>query len=465
MFPLCTFFGPSLSNFKRFTPAIRSTALIVSLIGLSGCSESSKIDPAVTFGEEPTLVEPDSSLIPNVNIASAVGWPEGEKPTTPLDSIQVNRFATDLNHPRWLYTLPNGDVLVAESNKPQKDQDDSGIKDWIAGKIMAKAGAGTPSADRITLLRDADKDGVAETKTIFLQNLHSPFGMTLIGNTLYIANTDAVVSFPYQQGQTEITATATELVKLPGGRLNHHWTKNLIANKEGTKLYASIGSNSNIAENGFEAEIGRAAIWEIDIATGEHRVFASGLRNPVGMTWVNDTLWTAVNERDELGNDLVPDYMTSVQENGFYGWPYSYYGQNIDTRVEQREPELVERAIKPDYALGAHTASLGLMYTRGGHALNDISEGMFIGQHGSWNREPKAGYKVIFVPFKDQQPAGKPIDILTGFLNQEDEAQGRPVGVEFDKSGNLLVADDVGNIIWRVSPSDSNVTHNLSSNE
>jgi glucose/arabinose dehydrogenase len=441
---------------------LSNAALVLSFLGLSACSESSKIDPAVTFGKDPTLVEPKSTLIPNVNIAQAVGWSLGEKPDTPFSSMQVNRFATDLEHPRWLYTLPNGDVLVAESNKPQKDEDDSGIKEWVTKKVLSKAGAGAPSADRITLLRDADKDGVAETKTTFLSGLNSPFGMALVNNTLYVANTDAIVSFPYQQGQTNITAKGAELVKLPSGEINHHWTKNLIANQDGSKLYASIGSNSNIAENGFDAEIGRAAIWEIDIASGKHKVFASGLRNPVGMTWVNDTLWTAVNERDQLGNDLVPDYMTSVQENGFYGWPYSYYGQHIDSRVEQREPELVERAIKPDYALGAHTASLGLMYTQGNHALTDIKQGMFVGQHGSWNREPKAGYKVIFVPFSNQEPAGAPIDILTGFLNDEGGARGRPVGVEFDKSGNLLVADDVGNIIWRVSPSDSNVTHNVS---
>lgn len=440
---------------------IHCAFIALSSLGISACSEHSEVDPAKTFGADPLLVEPDEELIQNVNIADAVGWSEGGKPTTPLNSMQVNRFATNLQHPRWLYTLPNGDVLVAESNAPKNEGSDGGIKQWVTEKVKSQAGAETPSADRITLLRDADKDGVAETKTTFLSGLHSPFGMTLVGSTLYVANTDAIVSFPYQQGQTEISAKGTELVKLPGGKINHHWTKNLIANQDGSKLYASIGSNSNIAENGFDAEVGRAAIWEIDIATGDHRVFASGLRNPVGMTWVNNTLWTAVNERDQLGNDLVPDYMTSVQDNGFYGWPYSYYGQNIDTRVEQREPELVKKAIKPDYALGAHTASLGLMYTKGAHALSGINEGMFIGQHGSWNREPKAGYKVIFVPFSNQKPAGDPMDILTGFLNDKDEAQGRPVGVELDQSGNLLVADDVGNIIWRVSPSDSNVTHNV----
>ena len=453
---------PSIQGITMFrTPSLSSAMLILSVLGLSACSDSSKLDPAITFGSDPTLVEPNASLIPNVNIANAVGWPQDEKPTAPSASMQVNRFAQDLDHPRWLYTLPNGDVLVAESNKPQKHDEDGGLKQWVTKKVMSKAGAGTPSADRITLLRDADKDGVAETKTTFLENLHSPFGMALVGNTLYVANTDAIVSFPYQQGQTEITKAPTELVKLPAGKLNHHWTKNIIASKDGSKLYASIGSNSNIAENGFDAELGRAAIWEIDIATAEHKTYASGLRNPVGMTWSGDTLWTVVNERDELGNDLVPDYMTSVLENGFYGWPYSYYGQNVDTRVEQREPELVERAIKPDYALGAHTASLGLLYTQGTNALNGLGEGMFIGQHGSWNRTPKAGYKVIFVPFKNHQPMGKPVDILTDFLSKDDEAQGRPVGLALDHSGNLLVADDVGNIIWRVSPSNTNITHNL----
>ncbi|WP_339901487.1 sorbosone dehydrogenase family protein [Paraglaciecola polaris] len=442
------------------TRPIPSVLLLLSAIGISACSDRSQLDPATTFGSEPTLVEPDATLIPTVNIADAVGWPEGNKPTTALNALQVSPFAKNLDHPRWLYTLPNGDVLVAESNKPQKHDEEGGIKQWITKKVMSKAGAGSPSADRITLLRDADKDGIAETKTTFLSDLHSPFGMVLVGNTLYVANTDAIVSFPYEQGQTEITAGSNEVIKLPAGKLNHHWTKNIVASKDGTKLYASIGSNSNIAENGFDAERGRAAIWEINIASGEHRIFASGLRNPVGMTWVGNTLWTSVNERDELGNDLVPDYMTSVQDGAFYGWPYSYYGQHIDTRVEQRAPELVKKALKPDYALGAHTASLGLFYTDGKHNLHDIGQGMFIGQHGSWNREPRAGYKVLFVPFSDQQPAGKPIEILSGFLSQDGQAQGRPVGVEINKQGDLLVADDVGNIIWRVSSSDSNITHN-----
>ena len=405
---------------------------------------------AQTFGPKPKLAEPDPSvLVPTVNVAKAVGWPKGRKPVAAV-GLSVNAFAEKLDHPRWVYVLPNNDVLVAESNKPPKDPE--GIKGWVAGKIQERAGAGVGSANRITLLRDKDGDGVAEVKTGFLQNLHSPFGMALIGDTLYVANADSIVQFPYEEGQTAISVQGKKLTDLPAG-INHHWTKNIVASKDGTKLYASVGSNSNIGENGMEAEENRAAILEVDVKTGEKRLFASGLRNPVGMDWnpVTGDLWTAVNERDELGDNLVPDYMTSVKDGGFYGWPYSYFGQNVDERVEPQKPELVAKAIEPDYALGAHTASLGLAFYTG-DLMPQFKDGALIGQHGSWNRDPLSGYKLIFVPFKNGKSNGMPQDVLSGFVSNDQEAYGRPVGVAVDKKGAILMADDVGNIIWRVVP-------------
>ena len=321
-------------------------------------------------------------------------------------------------------------------------------------QVQKVAGAGVPSANRITLLRDADGDGSPETRSVFLRNLFSPFGMALVGSEFYVANADAVVRFPYEEGQTEITAPGTRLADLPGGPINHHWTKSLVASSDGSKLYVGVGSNSNIAEIGIEAEERRAAILEIDRATGRSRVFASGLRNPVGMDWQpqSGALWVAVNERDELGDDLVPDYMTSVREGGFYGWPYSYFGQHVDQRVQPQRPDLVAQALVPDYALGAHTASLGLVFYDGTAFPERYKGGAFIGQHGSWNRSVPNGYKVIFVPFADGRPAGQPENILTGFLSEDGDALGRPVGVAIDRSGALLVADDVGNVVWRVTP-------------
>ena len=318
---------------------------------------------------------------------------------------------------------------------------------------MRSALGTVPSANRITLLRDSNHDGVADVRTTFLRDLNSPFGMALVGDSIYVANTDAVVRFPYTRDTTTITAPPVKVVDLPGGTLNHHWTKNIIANADGTKLYASVGSNSNVAENGIDKEEGRAAIWEIDLRDGTHRVYASGLRNPVGMAWEPELgkLWVSVNERDELGNDLVPDYMTSVQENGFYGWPYSYYGPNVDERVKAPRPDLVAKAIKPDFALGPHTASLGLAYAGVPGVSPMYARGMFVGQHGSWNRKPFSGYKVIFVPFANGRPSGSPVDVLTGFLRENGEANGRPVGVAIDHENRLLVADDVGNTVWRVT--------------
>jgi glucose/arabinose dehydrogenase len=420
---------------------------------LAACGDTAQLPVEAGMGPDPTLPEPNASLITTVNIAPAKGWPNGGRPVA-APGLAVNAFATGLDHPRWLYVLPNGDVLVAETNAPPREEEESGIIGWIEGLVMDRAGAGTRSANRITLLRDADGDGVAETRTVFLKDLNSPFGMTLIGDDFYVANTDAVLRFPYHNGETGIVAPGEKVADLPAGRLNHHWTKNLIASPDGTKLYATVGSNSNVGENGIEREHLRASILEIDLATRNVRVFASGLRNANGMAWQKDTgaLWTVVNERDELGSDLVPDYMTSVKDGGFYGWPYSYYGRHVDTRVEPQRPDLVAQAIVPDYALGNHTASLGLAFSEGAVLPESLREGAFVGQHGSWNRDPHSGYKVIFVPFKDGHPSGLPVDILTGFLSEDGDALGRPVGLVIDRRGALLVADDVGNAIWRVAP-------------
>ncbi|VVQ37943.1 PQQ-dependent sugar dehydrogenase [Pseudomonas fluorescens] len=420
--------------------------------GLAACGETSSLQVSDGTGPSPKLPEPNKTLIPTVNIAPAIGWPEGAKPTA-ATGTQVAAFAEGLDHPRWLYVLPNGDVLVAETNAPPKPDDSSGIRGWVMKKVMGKAGAGVPSPNRITLLRDADHDGVAETRTVFLQNLNSPFGMTLVGNDLYVADTDRLLRFNYEPGATEIKSQPIKVVDLPGGTLNHHWTKNVIASKDGSKLYVTVGSNSNVGENGLDKEEGRAAIWEVDRATGNHRIFASGIRNPNGLAWepTSGALWTAVNERDEIGSDLVPDYITSVKDGGFYGWPFSYYGQHVDVRVTPQNPDLVAKAIAPDYAVGPHTASLGLTFAEGNNLPAQFKEGAFIGQHGSWNRKPHSGYKVIFVPFTGGKPSGTPVDVLTGFLDKDENALGRPVGVVIDQQGGLLVADDVGNKVWRVS--------------
>ena len=419
--------------------------------------EGAKTSSTVGYGPNPALNAPKKQLIPKVNIAPAIGWQSKAKPVAAPGTV-VTAFASDLDHPRWLYVLPNGDVLVAETNAPPKGETNRGliqtIRGWVMGKVMKKAGAGVPSPNRITLFRDSDQDGVADVQTILLGGLMSPFGMTLVGNDLYIANADALVKFPYKEGDLKIDANGTKVIDLPGGPLNHHWTKNVIANEDGSKLYVTVGSNSNVGEGGMDIEVGRAAIWEVDVKSGQHRLFAEGLRNPNGLAWEAETgsLWTVVNERDELGDNLVPDYLTSVQDGAFYGWPYSYYGQNVDERIKPAKPELVAKAIAPDYALGAHTASLGLTSSVNAKLLPaTYANGMFIGQHGSWNREPLSGYKVIYVPFANGKPNGMPVDVLTGFTNSNGEAYGRPVGVAIDKQGALLVADDVGNTIWRVT--------------
>ncbi|WP_311220648.1 MULTISPECIES: sorbosone dehydrogenase family protein [unclassified Acidovorax] len=434
---------------------------VLAVASLAACGDTAKLPFEAGVGPAPTLPEPNKTLIPTVHIAPAKGWPQGQQPV-PMTGMQVTPFATGLDHPRWLAVLPNGDVLVAETNTPPKapSPDEGVVKkvtNWVMGKVMARAGSGGTPANRITLLRDIDGDGIAETRSVLLQQgLNSPFGMALVGGDLYVANTDAVVRFPYQPGQTQITAPATKVVDLPALPFNHHWTKNLIASPDGAKLYVTVGSNSNVAENGLEAESGRAAIWEVDRASGAHRIFASGLRNPNGMGWAPgaNTLWTVVNERDQIGSDLVPDYLTSVKDGGFYGWPFSYFGQYVDERVQPPRPDLVAQAIVPSYALGAHVAPLGLAFSdpQVHTALpSALASGAFIGQHGSWNRKPRSGYNVVFVPFVGGQPQGTPVEVLSGFVSPGGDAWGRPVGVALDAKGGVLVADDVGNVVWRVS--------------
>jgi glucose/arabinose dehydrogenase len=433
--------------------AFISLLLLGSLIlNIMACGERATLPVEAGMGPRPTLPAPNPTLIPTVNIAPAKGWPDGAKPTAAA-GLSVNAYATGLDHPRWLYVLPNGDVLVAETNAPPKPEGGKGIKDWIMKLLKKRAGAGVPSANRITLLRDSDGDGIAETRSVFLQGLNSPFGMALVENDFYVANTDALIRYPYQQGETQITAPGVKVADLPAGPINHHWTKNIIASRDGSHLYVTVGSNSNAGEKGIEKEINRAAVLEVERLTGRVRIFASGLRNPVGLAWQpqSGALWTTVNERDEIGSDLVPDYMTSLRDGGFYGWPYSYFGQHVDTRVKPQRPDLVAKALVPDYALGAHTASLGLVFYEGNLFTRHYAGGAFVGQHGSWNREPRSGYKVIFVPFTDGSPSGMPENVLDGFVNANGEALGRPVGVAVDRSGALLVADDVGNVIWRVT--------------
>jgi glucose/arabinose dehydrogenase len=420
---------------------------------LSGCGDEATLPEQAGEGPKPQLPPPKETLFPTIRIATAEGWPAGARPT-PAAGLSVAAFASGLEHPRWLYVLPNGDVLVAETNAPAKPNARPSLQDIVTSFVLNQVGAGGPSPNRITLLRDADGDGVAETKSTFLSGLNSPFGMALVGNELYVADTDALVRFPYRDGETKISALPEKVTDLPAGSINYHWTKNVIASADGSKLYVTVGSNSNAGENGIDNETDRAAILEVDPATGRSRLFASGLRNPNGLAWqpVSGALWTVVNERDMLGSDLVPDYMTSVKDGGFYGWPYSYFGDHLDPRVKPQRPDLVAKAIVPDYALGAHTASLGLAFYTGSLLPAHYAGGAFIGQHGSWNRNPLSGYKVIFVPFADGKPSGMPQDVLTGFVDAKRHALGRPVGVAVDRTGGLLVADDVGDTVWRVAP-------------
>nr|WP_242482033.1 sorbosone dehydrogenase family protein [Paracraurococcus ruber] len=416
-------------------------------------------DREAQIGPDPVLPAPQNYLLPPMNIARAIGWKPGEAPSVPPD-LRIAAFAQGLAHPRQVATLPNGDVLVVESKAPGTEptrRPKDIVQGWIKSFATTSQGpgqAGGGRSNRITLLRDADGDGVPEVRGTFLETLDSPFGVVLVGSDLYVANTAALVRYPYTPGQTRMEAPPTLVTNLPGGPINHHWTKALTASPDGTKLYVGVGSNSNITEHGMDAERERAAVWEVDRATGAHRLFAEGVRNPTGLAFEPQSgrLWAIANERDEIGPKLVPDYLTSLQEGGFYGWPYSYWGQHLDPRVMPQRPDLVARAIRPDYALGSHVAPLGLAFHQGGGGLPArFGAGAFIGEHGSWNRPDLAGYKVVFVPFENGRPSGLAQDVVTGFLNDRGEARGRPVGVALDRTGALLIADDTGDTVWRVT--------------
>ena len=428
----------------------RTLLLAATALVLAGCGNNAFLQKSASYGSNPDLPPPQESLIPVNNLASIEPWKDGQTPT-PASGLVVTRFAANFDHPRWLYVLPNGDVLVAETNKGSSWADTMGYGGWLESLVRRVEGLSTKSANRITLLRDTNGDGVADFRATFVSGLNAPFGMALIGNIFYVADTDALLAFPYHAGETQIADRGQKIIGLPAGSINHHWTKNVIASRDGSKLYVTVGSNSNAGENGLDVERERAAIWEVDPKTGEHRIFASGIRNPNGLAWSPaGKLWTAANERDEIGGDLVPDYMTAVNDGAFYGWPWCYYGQHIDERVTPQNPAMVAKAIPPDYALGTHTASLGLAFSQGTKLGPKFSSGVFIGQHGSWNRKPISGYAVVFVPFSGESPSGGPIDVLTGFVGPDGIAHGRPVGVAIDKAGGLLVADDAGNTIWRV---------------
>ena len=430
---------------------LRPAATLSALILLAACGHTAQVPLAQGTGPAPELPAPSRTLIPTVKVAEAVGWPAGASPV-PAPGLRIQPFAGGLEHPRWLLALPNGDVLVAETAAPPKPEryKDNSIKGKFMAMFMKKAGSAVPSANRITLLRDRDGDGIAEVRRPYIQGLMSPFGMALVGSTLYVANADALVAFPYDPAADAIVAAPRTVARLPAER-NHHWTKSLAAGPDG-KLYVGVGSNSNVAEHGMAEEQGRAAVWQFDPASGATRLFATGLRNPVGLDFRpgSGELFVVVNERDELGSDLVPDYLTSVQSGAFYGWPWSYYGGHVDSRVEPARPDMVARAIAPDYALGSHVAPLGLTFSDGARLGPLFASGAFIGEHGSWNRDPFSGYKVVFVPFAGGRPAGQPLEVLTGFVSG-DKAFGRPVGVEIARDGSLLVADDVGGMVWRVS--------------
>ncbi|KJC51333.1 L-sorbosone dehydrogenase [Bradyrhizobium sp. LTSP885] len=431
---------------------LQLAAGLVAVLCLAGCDETAP-DAKTQIGAHPDLPAQQQYLMPPMHVAAVVGWQQGEKPTVP-DGLQVDALATGLQHPRSLYVLPNGDVLVAESKAPGTEpikRPKDFIMKWV--ESWATSGGDTGASNRITLLRDAAGDGKPKVQSVFLDHLKSPFGIALVGEDLYVANTDAIVRYPYHAGDTRITAPGETLTQLPGGPIDHHWTKSLVASLDGSLLYVGVGSNSNITENGIEVEKNRAAIWEVDRATGRSRIFASGLRNPNGLSFEpqSHALWAVVNERDELGPNLVPDYMTSVKDGAFYGWPYSYYGQNVDPRVQPQRPDLVAKAIAPDYALSSHVAPLGLAFNSGDALTASYRGGAFIGEHGSWNRPQLNGYKVVFVPFADGHPNGPAQDVVTGFLSKDEKSRGRPVGLAIDKSGALLIADDVGNTVWRVT--------------
>jgi glucose/arabinose dehydrogenase len=431
-------------------PASRIAATLgaVSLAALAGCGPQ-PMNPRNQVGANPPLPAPHEYLLPPMGVSNIVGW-HGAKPTVPA-GMQVAALATGLKSPRSVYVLPNGDVLIAESGGPTPPAPKR-PKEFIMGLLEKQSHAAVEPGQRISLVR-MDAAGKPILRTVLIDHLTSPFGMVLVGNDLYVADTDAVLRFPYQAGQTRITAPGVKLTDLPGGPIDHHWTKSLTASPDGTKLYAGVGSNSNITENGLAAERGRAAIWEIDRATGAHRLYATGLRNPNGLSFEPTThvLWAVINERDELGPDLVPDYMTSVQDGAFYGWPWSYWGQHVDPRVMPRNPAMVARAIMPDYSLSSHVAPLGLVFSTGTSLPAAYRGGAFVGEHGSWDRSPLNGYKVVYVPFANGRPSGPAQDVVTGFLDGKKQARGRPVGLAMDNGGGLLIADDAGGTVWRVT--------------
>lgn len=436
---------------KRLSLSVAAAALLL----LPACGGGS--DPALKqTGARPELPERDETLLPPMKIARPTGW-EGAGPSVP-QGFAITAMASDLKIPRQILVLPNGDVLVAEGSGGAAPK--LRPKDAIAGYIKSLGKTKVKGGNRITLLRDADGDGRAELRTTFIDDLDAPYGMAFVEGALYVANQDALLRFPYAEGQTQITAPGEEVTKLPS-QLNHHWTKSLAASADGTRLYVGIGSNSNVGERGMAVEEERAVVWEIDRATGARRTIATGIRNPTALAIEPSTgaLWAVVNERDELGPQLVPDYLTAVQDGGFYGWPYSYWGKNVDPRVRPQKPELVAKALTPDYALGSHVAALGLSFATDGGFGGRFTEGAFIGEHGSWNRQDLAGYKVVWVPFAGGRPAGPPVDFVTGFIDGEGQARGRPVGVTFDPRRRiLLIADDLSNTVWRVAPANAEPT-------
>lgn len=438
------------------TPVFRAISLAsvcAAALMLAGCDDNSPFDVQSQIGPDPNLPEQQQYLFPPMHISGVNRWQQGQAPTVPA-GLKIQAMAQDLVHPRSVYTLPNGDILVVESNGPPAPvhRPKEIVMNWIES-LSTGGGSGPKPENRITLLRDTNGDGVPEQKTVFLDGLDHPFGVALVGSDLYVANTSSIMRYPYTEGQTSITDAGTKLCDLPGGPIDHHWTKSLVASKDGTKLYVGVGSNSNITENGIEAEKNRADILEVDRATGAWRIYASGLRNPNGLQFEPQTgkLWAVVNERDEIGPNLVPDYMTSVTDGAFYGWPYSYYGQHVDPRVMPQRPDLVAKAVAPDYALSSHVAPLGLVFSTGPALPEQFRGGAFVGEHGSWDRQQFNGFKVVYVPFSGGKPNGKAQDFVTGFLGDDGKAHGRPVGLTLDKTGALLIADDVGNTVWRVS--------------
>lgn len=445
---------------KSFFPGVSALALTASLAG-TAMAQTAVFDTSQQIGPDPVLPEPQQESLPDLKVAEVVGWKDGETPSVP-EGLKVTAYANDLANPRTVHTLPNGDVLVVQSKAPE-GKPLSRPKDFIRGWIMAMASGGGGGEQKetnlITLLRDSNRDGEVDERHDLLTSLDSPFGLAWADNTLYVASASAVLAYPYELGQNQISEAPRTLTPLPGGPLNHHWTKDMALSPDGRMLYVSVGSNSNVAENGLEAEKGRAAIWQVDRQTGAARVFASGLRNPNGLTFHPQTgeLWTVVNERDELGPNLVPDYMTSVKDGGFYGWPWSYYGDHVDPRVYPPRPDMVEKAIKPDYALSSHVAALGMAFTEGSAMPQAYANGAFVGNRGSWNRDSFNGYKVVYIPFENGKPSGKTQDVVTGFINGE-QARGRPVGLGIDGTGALLVADDAGNTVWRISAADGTTT-------